>query len=114
LSFKIDPEPVAHSGKPVGIYSCRDNRYTWYYDQYIHGETGVPFKLNLRENFFDGRYVSKSTDTIAVAGNGTAILHTRWCSGWPKPHYAQHRFEGEDEYGEKIVISGPWIRLLTP
>ncbi|MBF8299933.1 MAG: hypothetical protein HW394_303, partial [Acidobacteria bacterium] len=42
------------------------------------------------------------------------ILHTRWCSGHAKPHYAQSRFKGKDEYGEAITISGPWVRLLTP
>jgi hypothetical protein len=114
LHFKVDPEPVNHSGVPVGIYSCRDNRYTWYYDQYIVGDTGVPFVLNERVNFFDGRYVSKSTDQIKVEGNGTVVLHTRWCSAIPIPHYTQHTFKGRDDNGEEITISGPWIRLLSP
>lgn len=112
--MKIDPEPVAHSGKPVGIFSCRDLKYTWYYDQYLHAETGIPVVFTERENFFDARFVSKSTQTIQLAGNGTAILHTRWCSAFAKPHYAQSRFKGKDENGEAITISGPWVRLLTP
>jgi len=41
-------------------------------------------------------------------------LHTRWCSGYSKPHYAQTRFKGRDETGEPITISAPWVRLLTP
>lgn len=114
LSMKISPEPVAHSGTPVGIFGCRDLKYTWYYDQYLHAETGVPVTFTERENFFDARFVSRSTETIQLAGNGTVILHTRWCSGHAKPHYAQSRFKGKDEYGEPVAISGPWVRLLTP
>lgn len=114
VRIKIDPEPVVHSGRPVGTFSCRDLRHTWYYDQHIHGETGVPVTFTERENFFDGRFVNKNSTTIQLAGNGTAILHTRWCSAFPKPHYTQTRFKGKDEYGEPVVISGPWVRLLTP
>ena len=112
--MKVDPEPVAHSGTPVGIFSCRDLKYTWYYDQILHAETGIAVNLTERENFFDGRFVSKSPGTIQLAGNGTVILHTRWCSAFPKPHYAQSRFKGKDELGEPVEISGPWVRLLTP
>ena len=115
LRFKIDPpEPVPHSGRPVGIFSCRDNRYTWYYDQYLHANTHVAVTFTERVNFFDGRFVNKNTETLQLAGNGTIILHTRWCSAYPKPHYAQTRFKGRDRDGQPVEISGPWIRLLSP
>jgi hypothetical protein len=114
VTIKIDPERVEHSGQPVPTFSCRDNRYTWYYDQHIHGETGVVVTFTERENFFDGRFTSKNGETIRLAGNGTAVLHTRWCSAYPGPHYTQTRYKGTDEYGEKVEISGPWVQLLTP
>jgi hypothetical protein len=114
LRMKVDPDPVPHSGTPINIFSCRDSRYTWYYDQYLHAETGIAITFTERENFFDARFVSKSTETIQLSGNGTVILHTRWCSGHAIPHYAQTRFKGKDELGEPITISGPWVRLLAP
>ncbi len=112
--IKVDPEPVAHSGTPVGIFACRDSKYTWYYDQIIHAETGIAVTFTTRENFFDGRFVSKSTEPISLPPNGTVILHTRWCSGHPIPHYTQSRYSGRDEYNEPVTISGPWVRLLMP
>jgi hypothetical protein len=114
LSIKIDPEPVPYSGTPVGTFSCRNLRHTWYYDQHLHTETGIKVKLTQRENFFDGRFVSKIEETIQLDGNSSVVLHTRWCSGYAKPHYTQTRFTGEDENHEPITISGPWVRLLTP
>jgi hypothetical protein len=88
--------------------------YTWYYDQYLHEAEGQPVKFTERENFFDGRFSSKNGSTIELAGNGTAILHTRWCSAIPTPHYTQTRFTGTDGSGAPITISGPWVRLLAP
>ena len=114
FNLKIDPEPVRHSGTPIPIFACRDLKYTWYYDQILHDQSGIPVTFTERENFFDGRFVSLSTETIALAGNGTAILHTRWCSGHAKPHYAQSRFKGKDREGELVTVSGPWVRLLSP
>ena len=114
FNLKIYPEPVQHSGIPVPIPGCRDLKYTWYYDQILHDQSGIPVTFTERENFFDGRFVSLSTETIALAANGTAILHTRWCSGHAKPHYAQSRFKGRDREGELVTVSGPWVRLLSP
>ena len=114
VTIRIDPEPVLHSGVSPGISTCRNLPYTWYYDQHLHGETGVRVTFTERQNFFDGRFVNKNNSTIELAGNGTAVLHTRWCSAFAKPHYTQTRFKGTDEYGEKIEISGPWVRLLMP
>jgi hypothetical protein len=117
VSLKIDPEPVPHSGKPItDVAACRNPvmKYTWYYTQYIHAETGVPVTFAERENFFEGRFVSRNGETLTLNGNGTIALHTRWCSGYAKFHYAQTRFKGKDEYGEPIEISGPWVRLLAP
>jgi hypothetical protein len=70
--------------------------------------------LTERENFFDGRFTSKNPETIRMEGNNGAVLHTRWCSAYPKPHYAQTRFKGKDDNGEPIVLVGAWVRLLTP
>lgn len=112
--MKVDPEPVSHSGTPVGIFSCRDLQYTWYYDQHLNAETSVPVTFTDRENFFDGRFVSRNTETIRLVVHVPVILHTRWCSAFPKPHYAQTRFNGKDDNGDPVTISGPWVRLLTP
>jgi hypothetical protein len=98
----------------VPLAGCRDLKYTWYYDQIVHNQSGVPVTFTERENFFDARFVSLSTETIELAGNGTAILHTRWCSGHAKPHYTQSRFKGRDRDGQAVTVSGPWVRLLSP
>lgn len=117
VRLKIDPDPVPHSGKPItDATACRNPvmKYTWYYDQYIHAETGVPVTFTERENFFEGRFVSRNGETLTLNGNGTIVLHTRWCSGYAKFHYAQTKFKGKDEYGEPVEISGPWVRLMAP
>jgi len=115
MHVTINPEPATHSGVPVPTASCATNHpYTWYYDQVISNDTGLTLILTKRENFFDARYSSANGEVLQIRGNGTVILHTKWCSGYPKPHYAQTRFEGRDETGEPITFSGPWVRLLTP
>jgi len=114
MHVKIDPEPVPHSGKPVGTYACRDNKYSWYYDQIVATDTGVPVKIGKRQNFFDGRYVSTNNDSFQIAGNNSVTLHTRWCSGWPRPHYTQTKFFAVDDYGKEFEFSAPWVRLLSP
>lgn len=114
VHIKIDPEPVAHSGVRVATVGCRDHQYTWYYDQHIISDTGVPVTFTERDNFFDARFTSKNTETIQLGGNTSVVLHTRWCSSYAKPHYTQTRFKGRDDYGETVEISGPWVRLLTP
>lgn len=114
VPLKVDPEPVLHSGTPVGTFSCRDLKYTWYYDQHLNAETSVPVTFTERENFFDGRFVNTNTEAIRLVVHVPVILHTRWCSGYAKPHYAQTRFKGKDDNGEPVTISGPWVRLLTP
>jgi hypothetical protein len=118
MNIKVDPEPVAHSGVRVPLFACRDHPYTWYYDQILDSETGTPVNLTERWNFLDGRFVNKSTETITLGGNGTpnkaVTIHTRWCSSFAKPHYAQTRYKGRDGTGDGVEISGPWVRLLTP
>ena len=114
VSVRIDPERVPYSGVPVPLFSCRDNRHTWYYDQKITADTGIGVTFTERGNFFDGRFTSKNTQTIRLEGNNGAILHTRWCSAYPTPHYAQTRFKGRDDNNEPITLSGPWVALLTP
>ena len=114
LHIKIDPEPVPHSGVAVDAFSCRDHRFTWYYDQHLITDTGVPVTFSERENFFDARFTSRNGETIHVPGNSGVVLHTRWCSSYSKPHYTQTRFKGTDDYGEPVEISGPWVRLLAP
>ena len=112
--MRIDPEPVRHSGTPVGIFACRDLKYTWYYDQRLHVESGVSVTFTERENFFDGRFVNRNNTTIHILANDSAILRTRWCSGHALPHYAQTRFKGKDESGDPVIVSGQWVRLLMP
>lgn len=113
VSIKIDPEPVLYSGTPItDVVSCRTLPHTWFYDVILHGETGVRVNVSERENFFGGRFTSKSGG-FELGPNGTVVLHVRWCSGYPTFHYTQHRFKGTDEYGEKIEISTQWIRLYA-
>jgi hypothetical protein len=117
VKLKVDPEPVPHSGNPItDVAACRNPvmKYTWYYDQIIHADTGVPVVFSERENFFEGRFVNRNTETLNLKGNGTIVLHTRWCSGYAKFHWAQTRFKGKDDYGEPVEISGPWVRLMAP
>jgi len=116
VHVKIDPESamVPYSGVPVPLFSCRDNRHTWYYDQHLVTDTGIGVTFSERENFFDGRFTSKNGETIRIEGNSSVILHTRWCSAYSKPHYAQTRFKGKDDNGELITLSGPWVQLLSP
>lgn len=114
VNVRVDPNPVPYSGVPVPLFACRDNRHTWYYDQLLQSDTGIGVTLTERENFFDGRFVSKNSTTIRLEGNNGAKLQTRWCSAFPGPHYAQTRFKGKDDNGELITLSGPWVPMLTP
>lgn len=115
LRFKIDPDPVPYSGRPItDVTSCRNLKHTWYYDQFVHAETGIGLTIQERENFFDGRFVSKNTQKISIAGNGTAVLKTRWCSGYGIFHYTQTRFKMTDDEGGQFTVSGPWVRLQAP
>ena len=115
--IKIDPEPVPHSGKRItDVAACtgEEMKYTWYYDQILHADTGVRVFLSERENFFDGVFTGRSSGTLDIPPNGTIVLHSRWCSGNPEFHYAQTRYKGKDDYGAAVEISGPWVRLLPP
>jgi hypothetical protein len=116
MHVKVDPPPdhVPHSGKPVGIFGCRDNRFTWYYDQYVTTDSGLSITVRSRDNFFDGRWVSENKDGFNVAGNSSVVLHTRWCSAVPRPHYTQHRFQVEVEGGERFTFYTDYIALLSP
>jgi hypothetical protein len=111
MQLKVDPEPVPFSGVPVPLLSCTGLPHTWYYQQVIHGLTGIPFRLTERENWFDGRLVSRTQENIFVVGNDTARINSRWCSAYGIAHTAQHRFKGKDYYGNDIVVNGPVIRL---
>jgi hypothetical protein len=102
---------VLFSGVPVPLFSCRDLPHTWYYTQVIHNDTGIPFKLTERENYFDGRLVSRTPENIEVGGNGTHKINSRWCSAFGDAHTAQHRFKGRDEEGTEIIVNGPVIQL---
>lgn len=114
LTLKV-PDPVLHDGKPISdVPGCRSNPYTWYYDQLLHNETDVTVELMERENFFDGRFISRNTQRINIGKYDTVILHTRWCSGVPTFHYAQTRFKGRDNNGEQVNLNGPWVRLFAP
>jgi hypothetical protein len=114
VRIRINPEPVPHSGTRVPTASCRDHEYSWYYDQELITDTGVTVVFDERHNFFDGRFTSKNTARVSVPGNNSVLVHTRWCSSWPKPHYTQTRWIGKDDYNEEVIIEGPWVRLLTP
>jgi hypothetical protein len=115
LHITIMPEPVTHSGVPVPTSSCATNHpYTWYYDQTLNNDTGLKLTFTQRDNFFDGRFSGTNGETIEIPGNRSVTIHTRWCSGYAKPHYAQTRFKGRDETGEAVEVSAPWVRLLTP
>ena len=115
LTVKVTPEPVPHSGQPItNVAGCRDLKHTWFYEQSLHTQTGIPVTITERENFFDGRYVSTIKESFTIGGNGTHKISSRWCSGYGIFHYAQTRFKGKDENGETVVLSGPWVRLMAP
>jgi hypothetical protein len=111
---KIVPEPVPYSGRPVGTFSCRDLKHTWFYEQVLHSNTGA-FSVTFteRENFFDGRFVNKVEESLHIPPNGTYRFNSRWCSGYPRAHTAQTRFRGKDGNGNPIVVNGPVVRLMA-
>ena len=112
VRIRIDPDPVPYSGRPItDSSSCRILAHTWFYDQIVHAETGIGITIQIRENFFDGRFTSRNTDKIWIAGNGTAVLKVRWCSGYKVSHYTQTRFKFTDDSGGEFTVSGPWVRL---
>jgi hypothetical protein len=112
VHIRITPEPVPHSGVPTG--NCQGLPYTWYYDQELITDTGVTVVFDERQNFFDGRFTTKNTTRVSIPGNNSVVVHTRWCSAIPIPHYTQTRWIGKDDYNEPVEINGPWVRLLTP
>lgn len=112
VRIRITPEPVPHSGVPTGI--CQGLPYTWYYDQELITDTGVTVVFDERHNFFDGRFTSKNMTRVSIPGNNSVVVHTRWCSAIPIPHYTQTRWIGKDDYNQPVEIEGPWVRLLTP
>jgi hypothetical protein len=109
--LRVNPDPVPFSGVPVPLAGCRDLAHTWYYEQVIHAQTGIPFRLTERENYFDGYFVSRTNENIYVDGNGTARINSRWCSAFGMAHTAQHRFKGKDDEGNDIIVNGPVVRL---
>lgn len=111
----VEPEPVPYGDRPItDVSACRNLKHTWYYDQVVHAETGIGTTIQERENFFDGRFVNRSKEKIWIAGNGTAVLKTRWCSGYGVFHYTQTRFKLTDDEGGEFTVSGPWVRLQAP
>jgi hypothetical protein len=109
--LKVNPSPVPFSGVPVPLFSCRDLGHTWYYEQIIHAPSGTGFRLTERENYFDGRLVSRTSENIVVGGNGTWTINSRWCSAFGSEHTAQHRFKGVDDEGNPIIVNGPLLTL---
>jgi hypothetical protein len=114
VRIRINPEPVQASSTRFETSSCRDHEYFWYYDQELITDTGVTVVFDERNNFFDGRFTSKNKTRVSIPGNNSVIVHTRWCSSYAIPHYTQTQWIGKDDYNEEVVISGPWVRLLTP
>jgi hypothetical protein len=110
---KVNPNPVPYSGTPIrDVRSCQSLPHTWYYEQVLHSETGGnTYKFTERQNFFDGLYVGTTRENHDVGPNGTIKVNSRWCSGHPKPHWAQHRWIGTDAQGNKVTVNGPVIRL---
>lgn len=112
---EVNPEPVPYSGAPItDTRSCRDLKHTWFYDQIVYAQTPVGITIQIRENFFDGRFVNRNTEKIWMAGGSTVVLKTRWCSGYARFHYAQTRFRFTDDEGGEFTVDGPWVRLLAP
>lgn len=115
VRIEVKPEPVPYSGTPItDTRSCRDLKHTWFYEQVVYAETPVGITIQIRENFFDGRFVNRSIDKIWMAGGTNVVLKTRWCSGYARFHYVQTRFSFTDDEGGEFKVSGPWVRLLAP
>lgn len=103
---RVEPSPVPYSGQPINdVASCRDLKHTWFYEQVLYATSGISVTFTERDNFFDGRFVSKVSASIPIPGNGTVRLQSRWCSGYPIAHTAQTNFRGRDENGNPVVIS---------
>jgi hypothetical protein len=114
MHVNINPEPAQHSGVPVPVAGCDNHPYTWYYEQVIVNDSGLAMTITDRENFFDNRYTSTTREAIQIRGNGTITIRTRWCSGYPKPHFAQTRLNGRREDGQPFIFSERHVRLLSP
>ena len=117
MHIKIDPDPntgVPHSGVPVGIFACRNHPYTWYYDQTVATDTGLEIKIQTRYNYFDNRWAGENRDGFNVRGNSGVVLHTRWCSSYPRPHFTQTNFKVSVENGEEFSFNGPYVALKSP
>lgn len=111
VQLRVDPNPVPFSGVPVPLASCQGLAHTWYYDQVIAGLSGITVRIRERENFFDGRFVSRIAQTIEIQGNDTSRVSSRWCSAFGTAHTAQHRYKAEDAEGNDIIVNGPLVRL---
>jgi hypothetical protein len=112
---QVNPEPVPHSGVPItDTRSCRDLKHTWYYEQTVQALTPVGITIQIRENFFDGRFVNRNTEKIWIPGGGSVVLKTRWCSGYGRFHYVQTRFKMTHDEGGEFTVSGQWVRLMAP
>jgi hypothetical protein len=111
FGVRAEPEPVPYSGRAItDVTSCRILPHTWFYKQTVFNNTGKKITVTERENFFDGRFVSKGGG-FTLEANQSITLDTRWCSGYPTFHYAQTRFKARDEEGNPLTLSGPWVRL---
>ena len=113
VKVRVDPDPVPYSGRRIELFSCRDNAHTWFYTHLLTTETGIGVTFTERENFFDGIHVSTTKENMAMEGNSGLRIESRWCSAFPKPHTAQHRYKGKDANGNVIILMGPLVHLLA-
>ncbi|MBI3048157.1 MAG: hypothetical protein HYY76_07570 [Acidobacteria bacterium] len=76
----------------------------------------LPLGLSLAAFLIASCRVTLADETppeIWIAGGGTVVLKTRWCSGYARFHYTQTRFKLTDDQGGEFEVSGPWVRLLA-
>ena len=80
--------------------------------KFLEETAGVAVTFSDRENFFDGRSVSKQSNAgISIPARGKVTLSTRWCSSTASGHTAQSNFSGTDANGHVIRANGPQVTL---
>jgi hypothetical protein len=113
MKLSLDPDPVPFSGVPVPVRGCQEPPlpHTWYYSQVFQNRGGTVFRLEERENYFDGFLVSRASVSIEIPANQIVSVSTRWCSISGEEHTAQTRWRAVGSNGRTEIFNGPIVVL---
>lgn len=116
VQITVNPNPVPFSGTPItDAAQCAGYADTWFYDQVLQEFGGTDVKFTTRVDTFDDKLANNLTGlNISVPAHGSAVLHTRWCSGAGIAHTAQTTLTGTDAKGNVVTVTGPVARLMAP